>query len=210
MPAALFPRTVLPSSVTPLADPTGLVSVGHTGKAQLRGIVAMGRTWQETWSALRAGDTDVEGFLAWVAWAYNTSQIFTIKHLTTPGSGRPPNGLSPTSFPLVNGAGQTGDSLAVDGVAPSVANSIRAGDVVRVGGVSPLLKVTEDASSNGSGQLTLKINPPIPVGSSPADNTIIIREDNVMNAYIATAPNFPDADPSRLFAGFSLTFRETP
>lgn len=205
MPA--FPRTVKPRMVSPFAVPTGLVSVGHTGRDQLRNVLQMGRSWTETWGPIRLGKPDVEGFLAYVRWLYNTSQIFTIDHLTTPGSGRAPSGAG-GGIPLINGASQSGEDIATDGWSPSVIGVVKSGDVLRIAGLSPLFQVVDDASSNIAGQATIKLNPPIPVGSSPADNAAITRANCTLNAYIAAAPVFPEGPPGRFITGFSLVFRE--
>lgn len=105
--------------------------------------------------------------------------------------------------PLVNGAGQTGATLAVDGWTASVTNVLRAGDVFTINGVysvNPITKdstnrlqqfvVTANATSNGSGQTTLSIAPAIVtsgttqnVSAGPADNAAI----TVLGASGATA-----------------------
>lgn len=71
--------------------------------------------------------------------------------------------------PLVNGVGQTGISLNVDGCSNSITNWIRAGDHFKVG--NELKIATADASSNGSGQIILAFRPTLHV--SPADNAAI-------------------------------------
>jgi hypothetical protein len=205
MPA--FPRTVKPRNVTPFSVPTGLVSAGHTGKDQLRNVLQMGREWTETWGPIRVGTVNVDAFLAYVAWLYSTSQVFTIDHLTTPGSGRSPNGAG-GGTPLINGASQTGEDITTDGWSNSITGVAKGGDVLRIAGLSPLYQVVIDANSNGSGQATIKLNPPIPAGYSPADNAAITRASCTLNAYIAAPPVVPDAPPGRFIAGFSLRFRE--
>lgn len=74
--------------------------------------------------------------------------------------------------PLVNGAAQTGGTLNVDGLTPSVL-AFRAGDFFSLGsGASTrLYRVTADATANGSGQAALSIVPPL--RSSPADNAAL-------------------------------------
>jgi len=75
--------------------------------------------------------------------------------------------------PLVNGAGQTGNTLAIDGASLSVTNWIRKGDYFQLGtGTSArLYMITEDANSNGSGEVTLTFQPAL--RSSPADNQAV-------------------------------------
>jgi len=82
------------------------------------------------------------------------------------------DGPTPThaASPLVNGADQTGATLAIDGVQASKAAVFKAGDYFQLGSGSSarLHMVTADATSNGSGEATLDIWPPL--RASPADN----------------------------------------
>jgi hypothetical protein len=68
--------------------------------------------------------------------------------------------------PLVNGAGQTGGTIAIDGCSLSVTNWIRKGDWVQIG--TELHKSLTDANSNGAGEVTLELWPGPRV--APADN----------------------------------------
>lgn len=93
--------------------------------------------------------------------------------------------------PLVNGAGQSGSSLVIDGVTAS--QVITEGTVFEIAGVDSVnnlsqndtqytanFRVTATATANGSGQVTLSIDPPITLSGSyqnvtnaPADNAAI-------------------------------------
>jgi len=74
--------------------------------------------------------------------------------------------------PLVNGASQTGLTLAVDGF--SVGATGKKGDWFQLGSGSSsrLYKLTEDFTANGAGQATLDFWPRL--RSSPADNDPLI------------------------------------
>jgi hypothetical protein len=78
-----------------------------------------------------------------------------------------------TGTPLVNGASQTGGSLVIDGATSGVAGWLLAGDYIQLGSGSSsrLHKVLADASSDGSGNVTLDIWPHIRV--APADNATV-------------------------------------
>ena len=71
--------------------------------------------------------------------------------------------------PLVNGAGQTGTSLVIDGCTPNVTGWLKAGDYYSVGG--ELKRLTGDVDTNGSGQATLVGEPYL--RTSPADNAAV-------------------------------------
>jgi hypothetical protein len=74
-----------------------------------------------------------------------------------------------TGTPLVNGAAQTGTTLATDGWTPSTAGILLAGDYIGVNGELKLL--VADAASNGAGEATLSFEPPL--RASPVDNAVI-------------------------------------
>ena len=79
-----------------------------------------------------------------------------------------------TGTPLVKGASQTGTSLLTDGWSFSTARILRKGDHVAFQGGSrrELHLVTADVASDGSGNATIPLEPPI--RSAPADNAAII------------------------------------
>lgn len=66
--------------------------------------------------------------------------------------------------PLVKGAGQSGTTLIIDGC--TVGATLLAGDYLEVNG--ELKMVVASATANGSGEMTLTIEPPL--RASPADN----------------------------------------
>ena len=72
-----------------------------------------------------------------------------------------------SGMPLVMGAAQTGNTLIIDGC--TVGSTLLAGDYIGVNG--ELKMVVSDATANGSGQMTLTIEPPL--RASPADNGAI-------------------------------------
>lgn len=73
---------------------------------------------------------------------------------------------TPPQTPLVQGSGQTGSSLTVDGASAGVTTYFAAGDYISFN--NELHLVTEDADSNVSGEVEVFIAPPI--RKTPADN----------------------------------------
>ena len=211
MPSSVFPRPTFLTyeSATAFGAPGPYMTVTRSGKVQTRGSTMRGRVWTETYNPMFIGSTEVEGWLAWVRWAWNTGTEFSIKHLTTPGSGRPPNGVGDLSV-QVKGSSQTGATLVTDGWPTSTSNVVRAGDVIKVAGVNPVLQIVDDANSDGAGEASLYINPPIFVGGSPSDNAAITTTDVTITAVIAAEPNWPPVGNAFWYQGFSLTFRESP
>ena len=83
--------------------------------------------------------------------------------------------------PLVMGASQTGSSIDLDGLSNNITNWIRAGDYfsIDVNGEHELKMCTEDASSNGSGEITINFEPRL--RESPLDNAAVFVEDGVLS-----------------------------
>ena len=78
-----------------------------------------------------------------------------------------------TGTVLVNGAAQTGNSIALDGLGATVTNAFLAGDYIQIN--SYLYMVTENATSNGAGEADVKIEPALRTGIEPInDDTTVI------------------------------------
>ena len=76
--------------------------------------------------------------------------------------------------PVVSGASQTGSDLNITGATASTTGWLKAGDYIQLGaGIDQRLHmVTADANSDGSGNVSLSIEPAL--RSSPADNLAIV------------------------------------
>ena len=71
--------------------------------------------------------------------------------------------------PLVKGAGQTGSTLLIDGCPLSTTGWLKAADYVEVGG--QLVRLTQDANTDGSGEVTLAFESYL--RTSPSDNAVV-------------------------------------
>ena len=87
---------------------------------------------------------------------------------------RSPSGTIAGSTLLVNGASQTGTSLTLDGAQAST-TVLKAGDFFSVN--SELKMVTVDATSDGSGDVTVNFVPSL--RSSPSDDAVITTTNPV-------------------------------
>ena len=201
-----FPRTLLPANTSIWQYPPALQSWGNSGKPQFRETGQRGRLWTEEWPPLLLSDQGVADFLATCGRLYRAGTIFTITtldHLTPHGVGG--------GSPLVKGASQTGASLLVDAAPLSTTNWLKAGDIIKVAGVNWVLDVTANVTSDGSGNATIGIDPPILAGQSPADNAVVTITAVTLNAaIIAMSSPPPMAGPNAWLGGFQLTFRECP
>ena len=202
---ATFPRTIPPRRVSLPAFPGPMLSRGETGKTQARAFTNMGRRWTETFPALSTADAATLGFLALINEYWRTGTIFDIAHrmfLT-------PKGIA-TGTPLVNGASQTGTSLVTDGWTASQTGILKAGDIFKLAGLNQVFDITADVNSNGSGQATLPISPPLWAGGSPADNAALTVSGVLFRAILIEPPGIPDADADQYIQGLTLTFQEVP
>lgn len=93
-----------------------------------------------------------------------------------------PSDIGNPGTPLVNGAGQTGTSLVLDGL--TVAYAIKAGMKfsVIVSSRRYLHVVTDDVTANGSGQATVTFAPMLRV--SPADNATVEFAQPYIEGYV--------------------------
>jgi hypothetical protein len=85
-----------------------------------------------------------------------------------------PRGVG-TGTPLVNGGGQTGDTLITDGWTTSQTGILKAGDWIQLGSGAGtrLHKVLEDANSDGSGNATFTLWPNLRLVPSNDDPLIV-------------------------------------
>lgn len=206
MPA--FPRTILPRESTWPDVPSHLRSIGWGGKSQMRSTAQAGRVWSEFYGPYHSSDTTFQAWLAQVQEFYRAGTVFDIDHR----SKRTLLGVG-GGTPLVNGAGQTGSSLNTDGWTASTTNVLRAGDIIRIAGLNVIYELTANASSNGSGQATLSISPPIFVGHSPADNAALTINNPAGSVlFRATIERMvvPRCGPDEFYGDMEITFREQP
>lgn len=204
-----FPRTIVPASVSLPHIPGGLVSLGRTGKVQLRSEISAGRIWQETWPVLSAGSADVQALFTFVEKSYNLGETFDLAHYLLPGSGKGPAGAG-GGTPLVDGATEAGSTIDTKGWSNNITGVVKTGDVLKFAGLNTVYRVTADANSGGTGLATISINPPILVGAGPADSAAITRTGCKFRAFVLDYSALPSAGADEFIAGYSVTFREAP
>ena len=76
----------------------------------------------------------------------------------------------------VNGASQTGNQVALDGFANSTSNVFKAGDYITIG--SYLYMVTEDVTSNSSGEANVRIEPALRQGIETISDDATVTYSN--------------------------------
>lgn len=133
-----------------------------TGKVQV--LEMTGHKWTATYNLPPLNASDAGQWIAFLTKLRGqTHSFFAYDPARTTAQG------SPSGTPLVNGAGQTGTSLVTDGWTNSTA-ILKAGDYISVDAtLRQLYMVVADVSSDGSGNATLTIEPPI--RTSPEQNS---------------------------------------
>lgn len=101
--------------------------------------------------------------------------LFGDAHNTTPRG----SASSAPGTPLVDGVSQTGDQLAVKGAPNGAVDYLLRGDWIQLGSSSTarLYRIMEDASTDGSGDVTLEIWPDL--RSSPGDGDSVTLTNTV-------------------------------
>ena len=141
-----------------------------TGQSQV--IVFPGQ-WVEvtlTLIALKRDEAqDWSGWLTSMKGAYGTFLLGDPHRPTPLGSAS-----SAAGTPLVNGATQTGNTLAIDGLPASAVNYFKRGDLFNLGTGSSteLYEIQKDVSANLAGEATLDIWPNL--RTSPANNAVVV------------------------------------
>lgn len=112
---------------------------------------------------------------AWIGWLLQLRGGYGTFLMGDPDATAP-QGVA-TGTPKVKGASQTGNELVTTGWTPSTTDILKAGDYIQLssGASSRLHKVMDDADSDGSGDATLKLFPPL--RESPADSAPIVVDD---------------------------------
>jgi hypothetical protein len=133
-----------------------------------------GQMWQADISLPPMKYADAE---QWIAWLVSLRGQFGTFTMGDPIRCVPRGAIGGT--PLVNGASQVGEDLAIDGCTANVTGWLKAGDYVQLGAASSatLHKVLADVNTNASGQATLLLWPHI--RTAPANNATVIVTNTV-------------------------------
>ena len=170
-----FPSTGIAQITMTARNSVAISSSPFTYRQQVQKNV--GARWEATITlpALLRADADV-----WIAFLMSLGGQYGTFTMGDPVAAHP-RGSADTApgTPLVNGASQSGGTLAVDGLPPSETNYLRAGDYIQLGSgaTSQLYKVLEDVTSNASYQANISIWPDL--RSSPIDDTTVVVQNAV-------------------------------
>lgn len=202
-----FPRTIKSRLSTPPEFPDGFGQWGHSGKGQFRSYDNVGRVWQEIYASIDTHTTDGRALLRAINQSKREKTIWTIQHphwKTNYGAGG--------GSPEIDGADQTGNTLDIDGASNNITNWVRDGDIIQVAGISLVLDVVANANTNGSGEVTVTIHPPIFAGDSPTNGVAVeIDPASIWFSAVLVNVQMPDIEADGvMMPGLTLTWREQP
>lgn len=172
-----LPSSPKPSSMAwKLVMPTQSNVSSWTGKRQ---IVASGRGWWECEFSLPpiVGSTNINPWRAFIALSRGTANDFYVPVDPTAQSAL-------TNTVLTNGVDQIGRNIATDGW-PVSTTVLKAGQFVTIN--EQLLQVTSDVTTNGSGQATISVEPP--VRQPVADNSAVEYKNPFCKMYMTDDPS---------------------
>jgi len=203
----LWPRTIESRITTPPGMPQGLAQWGQSGKGQFRAFENTGRVWEEVYSSIDLKTANGRALITAINRALREKTIWDIRHPHYAANFGAYGGA-----PLVNGASQTGNSIIFDGAAANITNWARDGDLIKFAGLQLLYDVIANANSDGSGNVTLTIHPPIFAGQSPANNAVLsIDPSTFFFKAVMVSVQMPDVEADGvLFPGLTLQWREQP
>ena len=196
MPA--FPRDKPPRLSTPPEFSEGGGAWGLSGKGQFRSFGNVGRVWQEIWPVLDYKTTIIRALITAINEGLRSKTIWTVQHPHLLANYGTASGTA-----TVNGAGQTGDSLAVS----SLDGTMKRGDIFQIAGDYLIYDIRANVASS-----PLLISPPIFVGNSPSNGAVIqLDADNCWFKAVIIGVAMPDIEADGLIlAGLTVTWREQP
>ena len=197
-----WPRDIIPKRNSEFSVPPSLQHLAQSGKLTTRSTTQVGRRWTETYLVDVRGNNDRK-LMATVRNYLRNGTTFDIvhrDHLTPKGAYG--------GSPLVAGASQTGATINLDAASSTITNWSRAGDLVTFANINTVYEVTADTNSDGGGLVALPIDPPIFVGSSPANNAPLTTTGVTVRARVVGA-QFPETDASD-HGLLQVTFQESP
>lgn len=201
--AGTLPAIPIPASVVIRSFSPTLVSVAHNLRRISRTLGHHRWTMDLGWAQLeREQMSEVYAFIVSQAGQYENFQVIIPGHETPRGSFD--SGLD---TPAVLGPSQVGTSVDLAGFRTTETNLLRKGDYMQFTNHAKVYMVVEDFSSDGLGEGTIEIYPPLQ--QSPADTEAVVFESVTMT--VAAAQDIAEqAVQPPLIYNFNLQLVEDP
>ena len=100
--------------------------------------------------------------------------------------------------PLVDGASQTGATLDVKGGTPNITGWAKAGDIFNIAGTTKVYLITDDADTDGSGNVTLNLMANLM--DSPADSAALTFSGVNFTMYFAKDEQITSVQPGGFYS----------
>lgn len=163
-----FPTSPAPATATLSSVQPTRVTTSHSLKRNARTRGAQRWLINLNWGMLtRAELMPIFAFVMSLRGQADTCTLTLVGHTAPLGSW--------LGSPVVNGAGQTGRTINLRGFTASQTNVIKAGDILKFSGHTKVYMATADASSDGSGNCALTMEP-APIAAL-ADGEVITVND---------------------------------
>ena len=187
-----FPKT--PPLMPRLVRPAQVNASGWTGRRQ---VLPSGRGWWEASISLTpiVGQDNYRPWAAFLALTDGPVNDFRVLVDPTPQSRL-------TNTARVKGADQTGTTLITDGW-PANTTVLKAGMFVTV--VDQLVQLTNNATTNGTGEVTLAFKPALRV--APGDNAVVEYKNPYCLMFLTEEPT-PSVDQGYIY-NLSFNLRES-
>lgn len=185
--SGIFPTTAFNAVEFINEDPT-LISQSQSGRTFARKL--RGQRWKFTVRFPKISESDFRPIAAFIDAQRGGYESFTIVLpviSTSTGVGG--------GAPLVNGIGQTGSALIIDGCPLNTSGWRKAGDVFKIAGHTKIYRLTADADTDIAGGVTLSFIPPLI--EIPGDNEALtfqsvpftVRLNGSIQTYSLSIPN---------------------
>ena len=193
-----FPLTPSPSAIKIQSMAPTRVSVAHSLRRSTRTTGAQRWVITADWEGLtRAQFAPIQAFVIAQRGQWDSFSMVLPGH-------KAPQGVA-TGTPLVNGASQSGRTLATKGWTANVSGILKAGDFIGIGGQTKVYMVTADANADASGNATLNIEPALM--ATPADGAALTVRNVPFTLALASDTLEMGVQPPVLY-NFSLSLVE--
>jgi hypothetical protein len=192
-----WPTAIVPAAVSPLQRADILRSVGLTGRTQRRGTLNQSWTFAETYPPFRINSDAGAQLLAAVTRCLSGDRAVMTALAYV-------NNFTPSFVGVVNGAGQTGDSLNFRLGVSSPDSAVRAGSVFAFAGNQTVYQVVETRAISTA--TVLKLSHPITSARSPADGVQLqfFPHQTFLYPHLLEATPIPSARGAYWLEGLTL------